>query len=111
MLMEHDEIIQVLTETEARSKSNTKRINELAKSYEAINKMATAMEVMANEQKHQTQDIKGLKSDVDGLGQRFDALEAEPGKRWKKVADYILTALLGAAATLLVIGIRAWIGG
>ena len=44
MLMEHDDIIQVLTETEARSKSNTKRINELAKSYEAINKMATAIE-------------------------------------------------------------------
>lgn len=109
--MEHDEIIQMLTETNSRSKSNTKRIDELEKSHEAINKMATAMEVMANEQKHQTQDIKVLKSDMDGLGQRFDALESEPGKRWKKAVDYILTALLGAAATLLVLGVRSWIGG
>jgi len=108
--MEHDDIIRVLVETEARSKSNTKRLDELAENQEAINKMATAMEVMANEQRHQTQDIKSLKSDVDGLGHRFDALEAEPAKRWKKIADYILTALLGAAATLLVLGLRAWIG-
>jgi len=108
--MEHDDIVRVLVETEARSKSNTKRLDELAENQEAINKMATAMEVMANEQRHQTQDIKSLKSDVDGLGHRFDALEAEPAKRWKKIADYILTALLGAAATLLVLGLRAWIG-
>lgn len=108
--MEHDDIIRVLVETEARSKSNTKRIDEMAETYDAINKMATSLEVMANEQKHQTEDIKGLKSDVGGLGHRFDALEAEPAKRWKKIADYILTALLGAAATLLVLGLRAWIG-
>lgn len=108
--MEHDDIIRVLVETEARSKSNTKRLDELAENQEAINKIATAMEVMANEQRHQTEDIKGLKSDVGGLGQRFDALEKEPAKRWKKIADYILTALLGAAATLLVLGLRAWIG-
>lgn len=108
--MEHDDIIRILTETEARSKSNTKRIDELSENQEAINKMATAMEVMANEQKHQTQDIRGLKSDVDGLGKKIETFEAEPAKRWKKVTDYILTALLGAAATLLVLGFRAWIG-
>lgn len=108
--MEHDDIIRVLTETEARSKSNTKRIDEMAETYDAINKMATSLEVMANEQRHQTQDIKGLKSDVDGLGQRFDSLEAEPANRWKKITDYILTAFLGAVATLLVLGLKTWIG-
>lgn len=109
--MEHDEIIRILTETEARSKSNTKRIDELCETQEAINKMATAMEVMANEQKHQTADIRGLKTDVNDLGSRFDALEREPAKKWKKVTDYILTALLGALAALVVMGIRAWIAG
>lgn len=108
--MEHDEIIQRLVETEARSKSNTKRINELAETQEAINKMATAMEVMAVEQKHQTENMKGLRTDVDGLGKKLGSLESKPAKRWEKVGDYILTALLGAALTLLVLGIRAWIG-
>lgn len=108
--MEHDEIIQTLAETEARSKSNTKRIDELAKNQEAINKMATAMEVMANEQKHQTEDMKGLRTDVDGLGKKLEKIETEPANRWKKVSDYILTALLGAGLTLLVMGFRAWVG-
>lgn len=108
--MEHDEIIQTLVETEQRSKSNTKRIDELAKNQEAINKMATAMEVMANEQKHQTEDMKGLRTDVDGLGKKLGNLESKPAKRWEKVSDHILTALLGAALTLLVLGFRAWLG-
>lgn len=109
--MEHDEIIRVLTETEARSKSNTKRIDELHKTQQAINKMATAMEVMANEQKHQTEEIGGLKTGVTGLEKRFDTLEKEPAKKWKKVMDYILTALLGALVALVVMGIRVWING
>ena len=74
--MEHDDIIRVLVETEARSKSNTKRIDEMAETYDAINKMATSLEVMANEQKHQTQDIRGLKSDVDGLGKKMETIES-----------------------------------
>lgn len=108
--MEHDEIIQTLAEIDARSKSNTKRLNELAKNQEAINKMATAMEVMANEQKHQTEDMKGLRTDVDSLGKKIGNMESTPGKRWEKAMDYILKALLGAAATLILLGFRMWIG-
>lgn len=108
--MEHDEIVQTLVETAQRSKSNTKRIDELAKNQEAINKMATAMEVMANEQKHQTEDMRGLRTDVDGMGKKLESLETKPAKVWEKVGDRILTALIGAALTLLVLGFRAWLG-
>ena len=108
--MEHDDIIRVLTETEARSKSNTKRIDEMAETYDAINKMATSLEVMANEQTHQTQDIRGLKSDVGDLGKKIETIESAPANRWKKFVDYFFTALLGAVATLVVSGFRAWLG-
>ena len=59
--MTGEEMAVKLAETEARSKSNTHRLDHLEKSTEAINRLATSVEVMAKEQKHQTEAIKGLK--------------------------------------------------
>ena len=52
--MNQEEMAVKLTEVDARSKSNTHRINELAGQIDAVNRLATAVEVMATEQKHQT---------------------------------------------------------
>ena len=52
--MTGEEMAVKLAETEARSKSNTHRLDHLEKSTEAINRLATSVEVMAKEQKHQT---------------------------------------------------------
>ena len=41
-----------LAEVDARSKSNTHRIDALEKSQEVLNKLATSVEVMATELKH-----------------------------------------------------------
>ena len=45
--MTREEMIQAVTENTQRSKSNSHRIDELAGSVEALNKMALALEVLA----------------------------------------------------------------
>ena len=62
--MTGEEMAVKLAETEARSKSNTHRLDQLEKSTEAINRLATSVEVMAKEQKHQTEAIKEVKTDL-----------------------------------------------
>lgn len=72
-----------LTETEQRSKSNTKRLDKLEESTEAINRMAISIEKMATKQDTMNGNISKLTADVE-------TLKAEPGKRWKFVIEKAL---------------------
>ena len=104
-----------LAEVEARSKSNTHRIDALEKSQEALNRLATAVEVMATEQKHQTEGLADLKADVADLAEKVEAVEQKPAKRWDGMVEKFMSGLVGAVATLIIAGIvyliRAGVGG
>lgn len=104
-----------LAEVDARSKSNTHRIDALEKNQEALHKLATAAEVMATEQKHQTEAIKEIKANVDSLTEKVEAVEQKPAKRWDGMVDKFIAGLVGAVATLIIAGIvyliRAGVGG
>lgn len=78
-----------LTAVEDRAKSNTQRIEKLEASTEAINKLATSMEVMAERQEQ-------VAESVDELDIKVTALEQKPIKRWDALADKIIWALLAA---------------
>lgn len=83
-----EELAVSLERVDQRSKSNTHRIEDLEKDHEALNRLATAVEVMATKQ-----DSMGMS--VDKLADKVAALEAEPGKRWKFVVEkaiYIVVA-------------------
>lgn len=80
---------QRLTEVEARSKSNTKRIDKLEKSTEAINKLATSMEVMVVKQEE-------VAETVGKLDKKVGDLEAKPAKRWDALMDKIIWAVAAA---------------
>lgn len=86
MDLEHE---KRLTEVEARSKSNTKRLDKLEESTEAINRLATSMEVMAEKQDR-------VADTVDRLDGKVANLESKPGKRWDSMVDKAIWALLGA---------------
>lgn len=93
MDQEHElDIEHRLTETEARSKSNTKRLDKLEESTEAINRMAISIEKMATKQDTMNGSITKLTTDVE-------ALKAEPGKRWKFVIEkaiyFVVAAVVG----------------
>lgn len=88
MDLEHE---KRLTEVEARSRSNTKRIDKLESQTEAINRLATSMAVMAEKQ-DETATI------VTALDSKVTKLEEKPAKRWEKVVETLLIALVSALA-------------
>lgn len=100
--MTTEEMAVKLAETEARSKSNTHRIDRLEENTDAINRLATSVEVMVREQKHQTEAIKEVKSDLSTLSEKVDTIEQKPAKRWDGIVDKIITAAAGAVITALV---------
>lgn len=86
MDLEHE---KRLTAVEERSKSNTKRIDKIEESTEAINRLATSMEVMAERQEQ-------VVDSVDKLDCKVTALEQKPVKRWDGIVDKVIWAVLGA---------------
>lgn len=94
--MTQEEMAVKITEVEARSKSNTKRIDALTEQIEAVNRLATSVEVLVTENKHQTEVINGVKSDVETLNGKVEAIEQKPAKKWEGMAEKIVWALVAA---------------
>lgn len=94
--MEENE--KLLIETVQRSKSNSRRIDELEKKVDTIqnltlsvNKLAINMEQMLNEQKKQREDI--------------DALKNEPAERWSSMKRTAFTTIVSVIAGALAVGL------
>ena len=88
-----------LTAVEDRSLRNEDRIEKLEHQTDALNTIAAAVEVMANEQKHQTTAILDIKNDVTALDGKVETLEHKPAKLWdsavEKVTLTILATIIG----------------
>lgn len=87
---------QRLTETEARSKSNTHRLDKLEENTKAINRLATSVEVMATKQEQVASSVDKMDGTVSRLDEKVTALEAKPGKRWESMVDKVIWAVVGA---------------
>lgn len=92
MDLEHE---RRLTQVEQRCKSNTYRLEKLEESTEAINRLATSMEVMVNKQEQVVETVEKLDSKVT-------ALEEKPRKRVDGLVDKIIWAICGAVITFLL---------
>lgn len=79
-----------LTEVEARSKSNTKRIDEVEKRQDDLDDLVTTVKVLATREENVESDVKEIKKDVKDLTGRS-------GKRWDDLVDKIVWALAAAA--------------
>lgn len=86
MDLEHE---RRLTEVETRSKSNSHRLDKLEESTEAINRLATSMEVMAERQEQVVET-------VGKLDKKVTLLEEKPAKRWDSLMDKIIWAVAAA---------------
>lgn len=84
-----------LTAVEDRSKSNTRRLDKLEASTEAINRLATSMEVMAEKQDR-------VADTVDKLDAKVTTLEGKPGKRWNSIVDKLIWAVLAAVVAFFL---------
>lgn len=92
MDLEHE---RRLTQVEQRSKSNTHRLEKLEESTEAINRLATSMEVMVSKQEQVAETVEKL----DG---KVTALEEKPMKRADSLVDKIIWAVCAAVITFVL---------
>lgn len=92
--MTQEEMSVKLAEVDQRSKSNTHRINELSGQIEAVNKLAVSVELLVQENKHQTEAIKEVKTDVQSLSGKVEAIEQKPAKKWDSIGEKVLWALI-----------------
>lgn len=82
------EIQTKIAEIEARSKSNTHRIDDLEADNKALHQLATSVEVLATKQEAIEANVSEIKDDVKSL-------KAIPGGKWEALVKTILTALAG----------------
>ena len=92
MDLEHE---RRLTQVEQRSKSNTHRPEKLEESTEAINRLATSMEVMVSKQEQVAETVEKL----DG---KVTALEEKPVRRMNDLVDKIIWAICAAVLTFVL---------
>lgn len=92
MDLEHE---RRLTAVEDRSKSNAHRIDKLEESTEAINRLATSMEVMVVKQEE-------VANTVVKLDEKVTILETKPAKRWDALVDKIIWAVAAAVVGFLL---------
>ena len=84
-----DGIQAKIAEIEARSKSNTHRINDLEEDNRALHTLATSVEVLATKQETIEANISEIKDDVKSL-------TAIPGGKWEALVKATVTAIVGA---------------
>ena len=94
--MTNEETAVKISEVEHRAKSNTRRIEKLELCTEALEKLATSVELLVNEQRHQTAAMMDIKADVAKLDQKVETLEQKPGKRWESVVEKVILTIVGA---------------
>ena len=77
-----------LTEVEARSRSNTHRLDDVEKRQADLEELTTTVKVLAIREEAVEADVKEIKTDVKTLTDK-------PGQRWEKVVEVILTVAVG----------------
>lgn len=103
--MTQEEMAVKLAEVDARSKSNTHRLDEMDDKVDTLHRLTTAVEVMASEQKHQGETMAEIKDDVTALGKKVDAIEKKPGKRWDGLVEKVIYGIVGSLVTALGAGL------
>ncbi len=96
--MDIEELTIKLTETEARSKSNLKRIDRLEGQQEETQKMLNIMSGIQSEQIHMKEDLSEVKRDVKKLADL-------PGSRWEKLMETLLVVIVSALVGFLLRGV------
>lgn len=86
MDMEHE---RRLTEVESRSKSNTKRIDDMEKRQDSLDNLVATVAVLAEKESNVENDVKEIKTDVKSI-------KDKPGKRWDAIVEKVIWAVLAA---------------
>ena len=111
-----DEVAFIAIEARDRSKSNTHRIDEMQQERSELNhnmsRMATAVEVLATEQRHQTETQRSTDAKIAKIEEKVEGIELAPAndaKAYKREfikasIAAVVGAILGAILTLIING-------
>ena len=97
--MNSEEMAVKITEIDQRSKSNTHRVAKLEEQTEAIQKIASSVEILAREQHHQTEAMERIEKNVTKLDGKVEALENKPAEHWDNLVEKILWLIAGGIIT------------
>ena len=84
-----------LTEVEARSKSNTHRLEEVERRQNNLDKLTTSVSLLAEREERMEIDVKEIKSDVKSLAEK-------PAKRYDSMVDKALWAIVAAVIAFIL---------
>lgn len=84
-----------LTEVEARSKSNTHRLEEVEKRQDNLDKLTTSVSLLAEREERMESDVKEIKTDVKALAEK-------PAKRYDSLVDKVIWAVLAAVIAFIL---------
>lgn len=93
MDLEHE---KRMTETEQRSKSNTKRIEKVEKWQADFGELIGTVKVLADREERVEKDVGEIKETVQ-------AIKDKPGKRWEGIVDKVLLVFVGAVIGYIMI--------
>jgi len=96
----HDdiEIEHRLTAVEKLSGSNRHRLDEVEKRQDNLDSIVSAVACLKQEQGHIQADVQEIKKDVKTLNEK-------PAKRWEKVLEVAVTAIISAVIGFIIAAI------
>ena len=92
MDMEHE---RRLTEVESRSKSNTRRLDDIEKRQDDLGELVGTVKALAVREENVENDVKEIKSDVKSL-------TSKPAQRWDNLVSQIITLVVAALVGFLL---------
>ena len=103
---QYAEVMAQLASNETEHKSFRRRLEEHDALLREQNKIVVAIEKQSNAIETMNISMGRVEKKVDSLSGRVDAMEKEPGEKWKKVTweilKYVLLAIAGVVVGLIV---------
>lgn len=84
-----------LTEVEERSKSNTKRLDEMKKRQDNLDELVGTVKALAIREETVEADVKEIKADVKNL-------TGKPAQRWESLVNQIITIVAAAVVGFIL---------
>lgn len=101
-----EKYILKIQENEDRSKSNTRRIDDLENDVKNNNTLALNVRELTIEIKHMREDYQKLAEthakEVQAIDNRLSDIERKPAKRYEQVVNLIITGIVTAVLGVLL---------
>ena len=94
--MTTEELALMIQRTDDRSKSNSRRLDEVEEKLADNEKLLASIARLDQRQKDMDADIKEMKGDLK-------VIAGKPGKRWENVVDKALMAIVAAIVGYLIL--------